>query len=443
MLSATGNPYVQTPNLDRLAERGLRFEGAYCSNPMCVPSRFSMFTGRYGSDSGIHGLPEAQRHTKGKTELEHAREALGWQMRAAGYETYFGGKRHFPKRPNAKNLDKLEPVAAEDLGFEFIEKDEREMLATTSADWLKARAKAQVDKPFFLVNSFINPHDICYMGLRDFPMNDFEKMLVERGVTECAMLDDAMTLPEGMDEATFFAEVCPPLPENFLPQEDEPGAIQVELERRPFRAKMREEWDERRWRLHRWAYARLTERVDREIGKVLDALEESSLDESTWVIFVSDHGDMDGSHQLEHKDVLYQENLKVPLLVSPPRSLDVAPRVVDASSLVCTGLDLMPTFCEIAGTQAPEGLPGVSFLPIVKDKADKVRDFVPIESEIGHAVVTERFKLCRYFEGQPREQFFDLQAQPGEMRSVQDPNTHAEERQRLAAYYAQAGLWQE
>jgi arylsulfatase A-like enzyme len=69
-----------------------------------------------------------------------------------------------------------------------------------------------------------------------------------------------------------------------------------------------------------------------------------------------------------------------------------------------------------------------------------VREFVPIQSQIGHAVVTERFKLCRYFQGEPREQLFDLQEEPGEMRSVADDNAFPEERAKLAAYYQQAGL---
>ena len=440
MLSCAGNSWVETPNLDALASRGVRFEGAYCSNPMCVPSRFSMMTGQYGSKANIHAIPIAEREGKPVAQGKYAKGGLGWQMRNAGYETVFAGKRHFPRQQTSENIDSLEPITAESLGFEYIEQDERERLALTVSTWLRRRQESNPEKPFFLVSSFINPHDICMAGLKEFPHNDFEHALVRNCQRDIAVLEQESKLPPGMSEEEFFAQVCPPLPDNFEPQRDEPGAIEGELTRRPFRRSCREQWGEREWRLHRWAYANLVKRVDKEIGLVLDALKAGGLDDETTVVFTSDHGEMSASHRLEHKDVLYEENLRVPLIVRPAGAREADARVLPADSLVCTGLDLLPTFCDYAGIEAPADLPGVSFKPLLDGAATKVRDFVPIESEIGHAIVEPRFKLCRYFQGTPGEQLFDLQAEPGEMTSASIAD-HPEDYTRLAAAYEQAGLW--
>ncbi len=429
MLRCAGNSWVETPNLDALAARGLRFEGAYCSNPMCVPSRFSMMTGRYGSEAGLHADPVRPMNKRIISE-EILCEGLGHKMQSAGYEAVFAGKQHFPGK-----------MTAAKIGFEFIEDDERERLALTVSTWLRGHQGTKPEKPFFLVASFINPHDICMAGLKEFPHDDFEHLLVRNCQRDIAILEEAAKLPPGMSEEEFFDKVCPPLPENFEPQRDEPEAIDVELTRRPFRRSCREQWGEREWRLHRWAYANLVKRVDREIGLVLDGLKAGGLDDSTTVVFTSDHGEMSASHRLEHKDVLYEENLKVPLIVRPAGATEADARVVPADSLVCTGLDLFPTFCDMTGVEAPTGLPGISFKPIVDGEKDAVRTYVPIESEIGHAIVEPRFKLCRYFEGEPHEQLFDLQEEPGEMTSVTDPDAFPDDRKRLAAEYNAASLW--
>jgi len=429
-LGCAGTPWIETPNLDALAAQGVRFEGAYCSNPMCVPSRFSMMTGRYASEAGIHADP-ARPMEKRVIPEEILRDGLGHRMREAGYETVFAGKQHFPGK-----------MTAEKIGFDVIEDDQRERLALTTATWLRQRRDTEPEKPFFLVTSFINPHDICLAGLKEFPQDDFEHTLVRVCQKDIAVLEQEGKLPPGMDEETFFDTICPPLPDNFEPQRDEPEAIDLELTRRPFRRSCREKWGEREWRLHRWAYANLVKRVDREIGLVLDGLKAGGLDDSTTVVFVSDHGEMSASHRLEHKDVLYEENLKVPLIVRPAGATETEARVIPADSLVCTGLDLFPTFCDYAGIEPPQGLPGVSFRPIVDQSAEKVRETIPIESEIGHAIIDPRFKLCRYFQGEPREQLFDLKEEPCEMTSVRDPAAFHEGRQRLIAAYNSADLWQ-
>ncbi len=398
MMSCVGNRYLHTPAMDSLGASGLRFQRAYCCNPMCGPSRFSLMTGRLPSEIGIRNHDD--RHIESIPD-HITGQALGWRLRRAGYETAYGGKFHFPKQ-----------MRPEDIGFDTISTDQRDELAEDCVRFLNEEREA----PFFLVASFINPHDICYMAIRDSAATDQERSLLARGIDELAALDEALQLPEGVDEETFYANICPPLPENFEPQIDEPEAIRRMQERSPFKGKARAEWDERRWRLHRWAYHRLTEQVDAQIGRVLDGLRTSGHWENTLVVFTSDHGDMDAAHRMEHKTVFYEEAAHIPLILSWPGVIEAG--TMDAS-LVSNGLDLLPTLCDYAGIDAPRDVAGQSLRPLAEGRdPDSWRTALPVESEMGRMIVTDRYKYMRYDEGEYREQLIDLVADPGETRNA-------------------------
>ena len=399
MMSCAGNAHLRTPAMDSLAARGRRFGRAYCTDPVCVPSRFSLMTGRMPGEIGLRSNSSRHIEEIPATILE---SAAGWPLREAGYDTAYAGKVHLPKG-----------TTAEQIGFTYITSDERDECAEVCADYL-LREHA---RPFFLVASFINPHDICYMAIRDSRQTNMEQRLVGKGRREIEALDRALRLPEGIDEEEFFAGHCPPLPPNFEPQEDEPEAIQRLIEQRPFRLNARRTWTERRWRLHRLAYARLTERVDGQIGRLLEALGKSGREDDTLVIFTSDHGDMDSSHRMEHKTAFYEEACRVPLVVAGP---GIGPGADgDDEHLVSNGLDLLPTLCDYAGIQRPEAPFGRSIRPFLEGRTNGPwRTHLPIESEIGRMVVTERFKYMLYDEGRAREQLMDLRADPHEMRNA-------------------------
>ncbi len=402
MMSCTGNKYVKTPAMDSLAKAGVRFEKAYCSNPICVPSRFSMFTGRMPHEIGLkeNGFPwdEPRDHFPEPVQ----KEALGWLIRSAGYETTYGGKVHMPDQ-----------ISAEQLGFNYICEDEKAELAEACAQYIKE----DHNQPFFLVASFINPHDICHMAMDDFAEGwDRTLTLSEYGKKVTALLKPLRTLPDGLSEEEFFEKHCPPLPPNFEPQEDEPYAVQQILEQRLFKKSAREKYTEKQWRMHRWVYAKLTERVDSQIAKVLDAVKKSGIEEETVILFASDHGDMDSAHRLEHKEVLYEESVRVPLIVVPPGR--TAARV-DRAHVVSTGLDLVPTLCDYAGVQPPEHVTGKSIRPLVEGEApEKWREFIPVEGTFGDMIVSARWKYMLHNEGAHREQLMDLVNDPYEMRNA-------------------------
>lgn len=399
MMSCAGTPWVSTPNMDRLAAGGVRFTRAYCSNPVCVPSRFSMFTGRMPSAIGMRGNGGPNLHP---FKPEHDLAGLGHCLRRGGYTTSYGGKVHWPVG-----------LTPERLGFEYFCRDEREQLAEETA----RRLREKPGQPWAMVASFINPHDICYLAIRAFMTSDQDKRLLERGASEIANLDEALQPPAGVDRETFLRDHLPPLPANWQIQHDESPHIERVLEERPFKLKARQNWNEQDWRLHRWAYARLTERVDRHMGTVLDALDASGQAENTLVILLSDHGDHAGSHRLEHKTFFYDEAARVPWVMRLPGRIRAG--TIEDAGMVATGLDLMATCCDYAGVETPRHCRGQSQRPVAEGASGAPRrEWVYGENAVSRMVCTHDWKYVRYGDGPHAEHLYDLKNDPGETRNA-------------------------
>ncbi|MFP4057861.1 MAG: sulfatase [Candidatus Brocadiia bacterium] len=395
MVGCAGNEHLETPALDRLAARGVRFERAYAANPVCLPSRFSFFTGRMPSSvrigrnaDGRKGVPQ---------EVPGA--AMGRLFREAGYETVYGGKVHLPRG-----------MGIEQIGFRPLSRDRRGGLAEACARFLRQPHR----RPFLLVASFINPHDICYMAINDYRRTQGQKPIGNQDSRIC----EGLLREPRRDLEAFVPRHCPPLPPNHPVPELEPEAITKQyLHARSFRRYARERWSPQMWRLHRWAYARLTEMVDAHVGTVLDALREAGLEDDTLVVFTSDHGDHDAAHKLEHKSILYEQAARIPLLVA---GHGVArPGRADTDHLVSNGLDLLPTLCDAAGIEPPQGLHGHSLKPLLEGKSPEAwRDHLVVETKCGRMLRTDRHKYCVYDAGEHREQLTDLEADPGEMHNL-------------------------
>jgi len=402
MMSCAGNPWLKTPAMDYIAQNGVRFTRAYATNPVSSPSRVSMMTGRFAGtfrddkgmqvreNDGSMKIPEISDEVKQTT--------IAAFLKKAGYELIFGGKQHLPK-----------PLEAAELGFRVITHDERDILAEEAAKEIKARH----DKPYFLVVSLINPHDICYMAIRHFASTPQEKAIIQHGKIECATLDKALQKPDGISDEEFFAKYCPTLPPNFEPQKGEPKAIKSLLDRRPFRENAREKFTENDWRMHRWAYCRLTEFVDKEIQEILNALKESGQENNTLLIFSSDHGDMNAAHRMEHKTALYEETTNIPFIAMWKGHIQKGK--VDSTHLVSNGLDLLPTVCDYAGIKGVADLEGKSLRPLFEGKSVTWRETLGVESEIGRMVVSkDKFKYMKYDAVGIEEQLLDLNQDPNE-----------------------------
>lgn len=454
MLSCAGNPYVKTPNMDSLAQSGIRFERAYVANPVCSPSRMSLMTGRMPSEIGMECNEDGGKEVVvPRAMLE---DSLGHTFRRAGYRTVYGGKVHLPgAEAGNRGRDNLDA-----FGFELLSRDQRGEMGRSCAAFLREKH----ERPFLMVASFINPHDICFMAISAFAKATGQDAAAvqkkqARPDSPAEYLAKAMRTPEGISEDEFFRRYCPPLPANLEVPKDELSSLAVD--KREFQLWVRRKWTDRDWRLHRWAYARLTEQVDREIGVVLEALRESGRDKDTLVVLTGDHGDQDASHRLEHKEVLYEEAIRIPFIVSGKGVAKAG--AVDRQHLVSNGLDLIPTLCDFAGIPKPPSLHGYSVRPLAEGRGvTQWRDCLVVENHLGRLVHGGEWKylagrdakhgdacgICpgriKNWDGKVREMLIDLKTDPGEMVNLAGERRHElrlrEGRRLLRAWHERNGV---
>jgi len=297
MSTNLGHKYLNTPIIDYLAQHGISFTNAYCANPLSVPSRTSLLTGRYSHETDIQ--------TNIEKEIDPIEfPTIGTIFKSAGYETGYAGKWHAPY--DAEDLDSHGFLYMKHIKTNGVDS----LLPAAAIDFFKTKR----DKPFLFVASFINPHNICEWA---------------RGEK----------LPDGDIGSPPLANDCPPLRPNHEPSKNEADIMQIA--RASYQAAKRfpvSGFTDDKWRQYIWAYYRMIEKVDAEIGKILAALHESGLDKNTIVVFTSDHGDMQGAHRWNQKTVFFEESSKVPFIIS---YIGFKPKKSDW--LVQTGIDLMPT----------------------------------------------------------------------------------------------------
>lgn len=385
MMGCAGNKWLDTPALDGLAREGIRFENAYCTNPVCVPSRTSMATGVMSCRLGAHNNQSGMKIERLPPEVDG--NSLGKIMKRAGYDTFYGGKVHM-----------CNSLVPDNAGYNQHHKDQRDGLP---AECLEFMSRPRT-KPFFAVASFINPHDICFAHIATRGEN-------RHGVLQLYKEAQDLTLEE-----------LTPLPANYEPPQNEPSAIAD----RPVgnavtpSMRMRKTYDDRAWRIYRWIYHRLTEKVDRNIGRLLAGLKRAGLEDNTLIVFTSDHGHMDASHRLASKNVFYEESVGVPFLMKYKGH--IPPGRVDGAHLVSSGLDLLPTLCDYAGVEIPRHLLGKSLRPLAEGR-DPVawRSYVASENRGTRMIRTRDFKYCKYLTT-GEESLVDLKHDPGEMRNIAD-----------------------
>ena len=370
--------WVDTPHLDRLRREGAEFERAYVTFPLCVPSRASMLTGRMPHEVGIGG----NRRTDAPPAEPGARpDSLGHLLTDAGYECAYAGKWHA-----------TQASAPADAGFEVLRPFGDRGLADACAEWLHARADAE--QPFLLVASFDDPHTICeYARRQPMPYGDVE--------------------PGDPRDA-------PPLPVNFEPAPFEPEAVRFEKSAAQ-QVYGTDGYTHEDWRAYRAAYRRLVERADAYLGRLLDALDEAGLTESTLVVFTSDHGDGDASHRWNQKTALFEECVRVPLIARGPGVVPGA-----RAGLASVGLDVLPTLLREAGARRPAGIHGMP-LPLGQQDPVAPDRVIAIETRFeradppltrGRALYRGPYKYTVYSWGRHREQLHDLRADPGEQRNL-------------------------
>ena len=359
-----GDPVVRTQNLDRLAAEGVTFDAAYTTSPLCVPARLSFTAGKYVSRCGAWSndcwLPSDEY------------PSLPRILNAAGYESWLGGKMHydatrrygfrdlydFPhgqnksvKRGRGERLDPDHlPTGARswaERSAEFYPADDSKVLAKDRAvtkhcgEFLRTRKAS--DPPFFLLAGYLAPH---------FPM-----IVPEEYAARYRGKVPEPDLPEALIER---------LPTNYKALRAGFGLTETDPD------------VVRRGRELYWA---LTDWLDDEIGKLLDALGASAVAGNTVVIYTSDHGENKGDHGLWWKNNMYEHAARVPLIVHWPERWAGGQRRNGACSLV----DLVQTIAELARADAPDDWNGESMLGYLDDPAVTWRDLA-VSEYYGHNI---------------------------------------------------------
>ncbi|WP_430817503.1 sulfatase family protein [Carboxylicivirga sp. RSCT41] len=389
-MSCAGNTDLETPAMDLLAANGTRFTKAYCPQPLCGPSRSSMLTGQYPHqlDASIN-LREKSGYWNDKNV-----DLMGKVFLDNGYSTGYIGKWHLPI--SIHDIDKH--------GFELItntkERDWQD--ASIPADCYEFIKKQSDDKPFLMVASFINPHDICEWARK-----------------QSLRMEPIADAPAPTD--------CPEVPANYDIPEGQPDILD-HVQSLSWKTYPTNGWGKDKWRQYRWAYYQLVERVDTYVGNVIHTLDKLKVLDNTVIIFLSDHGDGVGSHQWNQKQVLYQESVNVPFIVADFRD---GQHGTNTKQLVNIGLDLIPTMCDYAGIEQAQTMKGQSQKDYTSDPDlcddEKVlvlettfANGINTSGVSGRCIIKGDWKYIIYNKGEKRDQLFNLADDPGEMNDMTD-----------------------
>ncbi len=388
-MSCAGNPVIKTPNFDRVANEGVRFEQAFTSFPLCCPFRASVFTGKYAHSHGMFA---------NHFPLPLDQEFLPAILQRKGYRTGYFGKWHLNGGPKHSYVKPEERLGFERfIGFSrghaharsifYRDNDETPRVSNRYEpdyqtdhliEFIEDASEDSEGRPFFGTVCFGPPHT---------PLDASDCWLNLYSPDEVPVIEDAYDSPEDIPESCEFLA----------------------------------------------KYYGQIANIDYNIGRLLNCLDRNGLADNTLLIVVSDHGDMAGEHGKYGKKTPYDSSMRVPFLIRYPKEFK-AGRV--ATGLVDAGVDLMPTILDLCGIEAPEGVQGTSFLPILRDEAESVRNEVFYEVmmmkegeekfPIPERGVRTRDRLfVRTPEGP--KLFFDLENDPAESNNLAESASHKEE----------------
>jgi iduronate 2-sulfatase len=441
-LGCYGVPRVRTPNIDRLAARGVLFERAYCAYPLCGPSRNSLLTGLYPNSTGILANGQIFRQT---IPTQHS---MPQAFRLQGYLAARVGKLYHYNVPRSIGTDghddpgswefKLNPAGVDRLEEEpkiftltpgqyggtlswyaSPQSDERHTdgKIARDAEWVLERCAAEKDRPFFLAVGFFRPHTpyvapkTPYFGY--YPEGE---MPVVQNVKQ-----DQADLP-------------PPALGSYKKEQDR---LTDDLRRQAVQA-----------------YYSSISFMDAQVGRLLSALDRLGLAEKTIIVFTSDHGYHLGEHGLWQKMSLFEESARVPLLIVAP-GVAVKGGVARAPvSLV----DVFPTLAQLCNVKAPENVQGQSLVPMLKDPSVAGRGWAvtqvarggglnratvvaDVGSEgrrfFGYTLRTPRWRYTEWDGGKRGRELYDHDADPHELTNLAETpanaSTVAELSRKLAA----------
>ncbi len=429
-----GHPQASTPNLDRLASRGVLFTDAHCQAPICNPSRTSFMSGLRPSTTGVYGN-RSEFDAKGRLKAGVDTPWLPDRFRQAGYQTFAAGKllhggakglggEHAPpsgQGPYPKRKMNVPPEATPNAIWDYGAWPELERFT----DWQIARwTIAQIDKPIaagdaprFLALGFYRPHVPLFAPKRWFDAAPpLERIILAPAPADD--LDDVPAISRRMSGRSSFTSTT--------------------------------DWvmaEEARMRGLTQAYLACTSAMDHCLGEVIDAVDRSDMADSTWIVVFSDHGWHLGEKQHVAKMTLWERSTHVPLIMVPPKRLTDAARGVRCNRPVEL-LDVYPTLLaatKLSAVPSDDLLEGLSLLPWLEEP-DAARDRPALTTLYSgnHTLCDERYRYTRYADGS--EELYDRVVDPHEHDNLVAKAKDRPELQaaidRLAAWIpkAQAGL---
>lgn len=430
-ISCYGSRINRTPNLDRIAEGGMRFDNCFCTNSICTPSRAVILTGTYNHVNGVTTLD---------SRLDGRQVTMPKLLQAAGYQTAIVGKWHLGHGGEADptGFDYWNVLPGQGLYHnpEMIEMGERktfpgyatDLITDFSLDWLNKR---DTERPFFLMCHHKAPH-------RPWEPDDKHATLYENEEIPYpeTFNDDysnraaaAAAAKMRIDRDMTLTDLKQPTPEGLTPEE------------------------EKKWKYQRYIkdYLRCVASIDDNVGRLLDWLEAEGLAENTIVVYTSDQGFFLGDHGWYDKRFMYEESLRMPFIIRHPRS--IRPGTVNEQMIL--NVDFTPTFLDYAGVAIPEHFQGSTFRALLEGAIPddwQTSMYYRYWMHLAHhhvyahyGVRTLHHKLIYYYAdalGQPgaiddrREpewELFDLDADPNELNSVYHNPAYAAVKAELTA----------
>jgi arylsulfatase A-like enzyme len=425
-ISAYGSRFNETPNLDRIAREGMLFRNAFVTNSICTPSRAAILTGAY---SHRNGVPVFNR-------FDGSQITVAKLLQAAGYHTGMIGKWHLGSDPTGFDRweilpgqgDYNDPVLYTAAGeTTYRGRYVTDVITDLGIDFIRTRPR---DRPFFLMLHHKAPH-------RDWTPDDRHRRTFEGRV-----------IPEPATFRDDYATRGSALRENRQRMADDLMRRDLKLEPPSgLTEKDREAWlltkptevtltvDGRattltgealaRWKYQRFMqdYLACVQSIDDNVGRLLDFLKESGLERNTIVVYTSDQGFFLGEHGLYDKRFMYEESLRMPLLVRWPAAV----RAGSKAEAIALNVDFAPTFLEAAGVAPPRSMQGRSLLPILRGGAPgdwRTAMYYRYYHDPGHhntrahyGVRTATHKLIHYWK-QAEWELFDLRSDPVELRNL-------------------------
>jgi len=421
-LHCYGHPQVQSPHIDRLAARGVRFEHAYCQYPLCSPSRTSFLTGRRPNVTRIFTLPRGGRFPTDYGDTPHFREYIpetvtlpqlfkenGYQIARVGKLYHYG----VPGQIGTSGLDDppswnfvVNPAgrdkAEENKVFTLVPGNyggtlswlasngtDLEMTDGLIATGAISLLEEYKDKPFFLAVGFFRPHT-PYVSPRHY----FDLYPTQNVTLPSLSAEDRERMPAAA----------------YSSAKKEQENMTDDLRREAIQA-----------------YRASTSHMDAQIGRVLEALDRLDLAKNTVVVFTSDHGYHMYEHGLWQKMSLFENSARVPLIIAAPGAAGNGTPAATMAEMV----DIYPTLTDLAGLKAPDYLDGVSLRKALEDPSQPVKDaaFTQLRrgnNFHGYSIRTSDYRYTLWDNGKQGEQLYDMRTDPGEHHNLANDPAHAD-----------------